>query len=676
MNASSASKLFHALHYASIGWPVLPLHYILEDGSCSCAGRTANCKPGKHPYGKLVPNGLKNASLDAEEIRSCFTDQPFNIGVATGSRSGIFVLDCDDKHDGQEQLKNLVPSDEPISTLSQLTGAGKHYIYRLPAGGRVSNSTGRIGRGLDIRGEDGYIVAPPSTHVSGNRYRWEDGELPARERVSHSPFWLLDAIGYSCNLPTRRAESPQEMNLSAEKYRPPMDVHDGEGRESTILKMAGSLRAQGIAQNEIERQLLSYNDQHIHPPLDETTVLGRARRYEKQEDSRSADDVKDKRQGLLENHRVEWNLSLPPQSREFVCGNSGEGMFPLGSASVLAGLGGGGKTLAMISCATSVALGAKWGGLDTKSGAVLIISLEDDGGECQRRFGAACQRFTPSEQQLLRSRIRAIALPGVEFKLTSYLSGTYTQASNNIEAVVAEAGALARSCCLPVRLIVIDHMRLCTSGDVNTSEAATTAMSAVTNIANQTGAATVLLTHSPKSDASKAKNNDSFDASSVLGSGAFSDNSRFAAVVTKPLANESKRFGWTEQSATLVTVIRVVKSNYSSSGNRVFFQRVEEPQWGIRLEHIDPVDASAKVASGGLKDLILGKVSLRQGGYTKRKLRGFAGARGEFQASEKMVSQAIDELLDSGQLKLAPPDQDQVDRGLVRKRDETLWAMN
>ena len=73
-----------------------------------------------------------------------------------------------------------------------------------------------------------------------------------------------------------------ESNISAlvEGYQPPEKVNDGEGRESTLLKYAGTLRSKGLPQEEIERILLDYNRCHIDPPLGDDKVLDRARRYE------------------------------------------------------------------------------------------------------------------------------------------------------------------------------------------------------------------------------------------------------------------------------------------------------------------------------------------------------------------------------------------------------------
>src|SRR5437870_1580060 len=86
-----------ALGYAARRWPVLPLHGI-RHGQCTCRG-IAGCKPGKHPVGTLVPDGLKNATTNAKTIIARWTRWPnANIGIRTGGESGLAVIDVDVQH--------------------------------------------------------------------------------------------------------------------------------------------------------------------------------------------------------------------------------------------------------------------------------------------------------------------------------------------------------------------------------------------------------------------------------------------------------------------------------------------------------------------------------------------------------------------------------------------------
>jgi hypothetical protein len=276
---AKTSPLEAALHYASQGVPVLPLHHIRHDGTCSC-GQGGKCKPGKHPVAGLVRHGLKDASTDHRTIRQWFGDQRRNIGICTGPESGFFVLDCDYKDGGEQGLKDLQERGGSLpGTLAQRTGAGKHLFFRYPADRVLKNSAKKLGQGLDIRADGGYVVAAPSTHVSGNRYAWIDCDLPDFSQVAVAPSWLVDLIEKEPERTHSSSSLSQDIAGGLGSFSLPDLVMDGEGRENTILRAAGHLRGKGVDQGLIEQLLLAYNQSSIVPPLDEREVLDRARRY-------------------------------------------------------------------------------------------------------------------------------------------------------------------------------------------------------------------------------------------------------------------------------------------------------------------------------------------------------------------------------------------------------------
>ena len=186
---SSNALLTAALHYAKRGWPVLPLHWIRDDGECSC-GKTT-CKPGKHPYGILVPNGFKDATTDANTIRRWWRSAPSaNIGIATGKRSGIIVLDVDDNAalEDLERRHGKLPQ-----TAESLTGGGgRHLLYRYPDAGDIGCPN--VSDALHVRGDGGLIVAPPSLHVSGREYTWHPARHPDQVQLADAPQWLLSMM--------------------------------------------------------------------------------------------------------------------------------------------------------------------------------------------------------------------------------------------------------------------------------------------------------------------------------------------------------------------------------------------------------------------------------------------------------------------------------------------------
>jgi Bifunctional DNA primase/polymerase, N-terminal/Primase C terminal 2 (PriCT-2) len=160
-----------ALHYAERGWPVFPLWPRHAD-KCACGD--PGCKhPGKHPIGPLVPQGFKNATTDEKTIRRWWREYPdAGIGMPTGAESGIDVLDIDRKNgkDGTLPLGNLWGDLGALpETASTSTPSGGAHLYFLHAQG-VRCSTDRLGLGLDVRGDGGFVVLPPSHGL----YKWID----------------------------------------------------------------------------------------------------------------------------------------------------------------------------------------------------------------------------------------------------------------------------------------------------------------------------------------------------------------------------------------------------------------------------------------------------------------------------------------------------------------------
>lgn len=177
-----------ALDYAGRGWRVFPLHGIVN-GRCTC-GRPECSSPGKHP---LVSRGLHEATTDAGVVGEWWRQwRSANIGVATGAGSGVVVVDVD--------LPAALASLGPLAdlrlppTLTGLTGGGGIHLVFSSNDEVLGNSAGRLPGldvglpGVDLRGNGGYIVVPPSAHQRGARYEWLDPDVvpvPA-------PDWLKE----------------------------------------------------------------------------------------------------------------------------------------------------------------------------------------------------------------------------------------------------------------------------------------------------------------------------------------------------------------------------------------------------------------------------------------------------------------------------------------------------
>src|SRR5215467_12497170 len=148
-----------ALDYAAQGLPVFPVV----------------------PRGKIpaVERGFHAATTNPATIRRYWTDEDRNIGVPTGVISSFWVLDIDGD-EGESNLHALEAKHGAMpKTRIVLTNRGRHAWFAYP--GAIPSSAARIGDGLDVRADGGYVVAPPSVHESGHIYTFEDSQTPLAE---------------------------------------------------------------------------------------------------------------------------------------------------------------------------------------------------------------------------------------------------------------------------------------------------------------------------------------------------------------------------------------------------------------------------------------------------------------------------------------------------------------
>lgn len=138
----------------------------------------------------LVEHGFKDATSDPAIIHAWFDRlEPPMLAIPTGARTGLVVLDSDGD-DGAESLRKLEREHAPLPrTASAVTPRGGGHTYFAHPGGEVPNSVGTLGPGLDIRGDGGYVIVPPSLAASGRRYE-VDEEAPA----APLPAWLCELV--------------------------------------------------------------------------------------------------------------------------------------------------------------------------------------------------------------------------------------------------------------------------------------------------------------------------------------------------------------------------------------------------------------------------------------------------------------------------------------------------
>jgi hypothetical protein len=136
-----------------------------------------------------------------------------NVGVITGSVSGLVVIDIDPGHGGVDTMRHLVAQHGPLPTGPRVrTGSGGWHLLFAHPGGTVRNSVSRIGSGVDVRGDGGYVIAPPSRHRAGGTYLWTSGGDPPP-----MPDWLERLV----DPPTRQsttARDPVPLSVAVDRW--------------------------------------------------------------------------------------------------------------------------------------------------------------------------------------------------------------------------------------------------------------------------------------------------------------------------------------------------------------------------------------------------------------------------------------------------------------------------
>ena len=262
-----------ALRYAKAGIPVFPLHWLKQDGTCSCRlGDMCQAK-GKHPR---IKNWGEEATTDIAKITGWWNKTPLaNIGIPMGEKSGLVALDVDTRHNGDKSLAALEEEYGKLpTTITATTGSGgKHYVFKYTEELAIKNAVG-FRDGLDVRTQGGLIVAAPSMHQSGNRYAWDKGLSPFECEAADMPSWLVEEI--------RKVGTKLTQKKKASEKTPRKKIKEG-GRNNYLASLAGSLRRKGIGEDGIIATLRAENAARLDPPLDDENVVAIAKsitRYE------------------------------------------------------------------------------------------------------------------------------------------------------------------------------------------------------------------------------------------------------------------------------------------------------------------------------------------------------------------------------------------------------------
>ena len=430
-----------AVDYTRRSLAVLPL-YGIKDGRCTC-GKTCD-SPGKHPHRVLVPNGLKDASSDPEQVGRWYRAYPegeINVGIVLRNLVAI---------DEDEPGAVLAAGIELPNCPSSRTGRGHHYLFKLN-GHALHN--GRFAPGLDCKTGEAYIVAPPSVHLSGHLYAWTPGhglgdleppELPGSvERLIIAAHGGKPGTGKDDLHDIFGGLKLEAVFLEIERLTP----SSGDRWRQLMLRVIRSLIGRGWRDDAIltmcrratRRDLGFTHEQTDAFVADE---IRRTRHKDKtpepdeetfaQIDGEAADDARN-RLRLVAPSEMDW------RGAEL---NLIKGILGCAMMALLYGESGSAKTLIALSMALHVALGREWCGRKVKQGFVAYLAPEG-GHSVHLRFHAWCRHHgvNPKDDRL---PFRTIPVRVDLCKSDADLTGIVA----NIKAAEAELG--------PCILVVVD----------------------------------------------------------------------------------------------------------------------------------------------------------------------------------------------------------------------------
>lgn len=255
INSLSLSEA--ALEYGRQGIRVVPVHGV-KNGVCTCL--SSDCPhPAKHPR---IRNWGKEASSDLEQIVSWWSKWPeANVGLITGEH--FLVADIDPRNGGDTSLRELTQKSPLPPVPHCKTGGGGDHFYLEPDDSLKSAAT--TFAGIDVKSKGGFIIAPPSNHISGGSYHWVEGAQLGEVALAPAPAWLHHS-GKRSGKSGTNGEKLIEGNRNAE-----------------LTRMAGKLRRRGFDTTAIESEIMKDNLMRCVPPLDREEISGIAKsigRYE------------------------------------------------------------------------------------------------------------------------------------------------------------------------------------------------------------------------------------------------------------------------------------------------------------------------------------------------------------------------------------------------------------
>ena len=349
---------------------------------------------GKVP---ATAHGFKDATIETLPPGS-FAQE--NIGLATGP-SRLLVLDVDVKNEdgpGTLTMLELEHGELPATTEVRTPSGGRHYYFMLRGDTVVPSSAGRVGLGIDIRAEYGYVLAPGST-IDGVDYVWD----PMRA-VASAPEWLIELAGRpreradNCDEWLVEADLPHNLTRARNFVGQTPPAIEGRGGDEWTKNTAAVMRDFAISEEYAAALMLTHFNLRCEPPWEEDELLIKVHKAYKYPDrpagtkaTHESSLVEMQRRAALAADPTLGAVRTPPKNPFTLLGTADvrnfpdpewliEGAIPKHSLGLLYGPWGAHKTFIALDMALSVASGRPWGPLTSNSeGPLPVVYLAGEG---------------------------------------------------------------------------------------------------------------------------------------------------------------------------------------------------------------------------------------------------------------------------------------------------------
>lgn len=417
-------EMWHAaMQYLQMGWSIIPI-------------RMGDKKPA------IEWKRFQEVAATEDEITSWFEDGVpdgngglttyFNLAVITGEVSGLVVVDCDN----QDALTYAVNEAGLFSLLTVSTTRGSHMYFKHPKGERVQCKAGGVGRdwpnvaGLDLRGDGGYVVAPPSVKLDadGNfkhQYRFSCPSEEVENFVSTIPLWPGMNIRPPQGPVTNEPFSFSKLNLSgvrsyganvwsdmkANVEEMGRKMRNGDGRNPWMVRYVGECLATGMTPEEASDAAVAFQNEFYDDRLSDSefqrvvsSIINSDKRnhpekYAVQEEAEAAEEKKSKSSSL----RLITSTNLPEvrklsAGKEFVINP----FVPPEAIIQVVGFNGHGKSLWLLNLLWSASRGQSYGSAHvTRKVRCLYLDFESSATTLSERIAMAEESIGPMSEEML-----------------------------------------------------------------------------------------------------------------------------------------------------------------------------------------------------------------------------------------------------------------------------------